>query len=282
MAANQPTTAEWTILAGAAATFLGSFLDVVGRANAWGDGTFSVIKLVPIYAVFVGGVVALRRFLHADLSDHVGPFTWPQLLVAVSGFGTLMAAAWIVVIEHRQPGLWVMGVGSLAMTIGAVIDRRVTTRRLHLYAAPTSRPEELSRANLVILGAAAVMIFGSFLAFWKVNVPAGFGNGFSFNAWNRDYFFPVTIIPVLCAALMTIGVIARGVVHFSRPTRLAGYTWDQIHLAAGGQATVMMVAFAIGERAGFQLGTGFYLMLIAAIGLLVGAALRSRERYAAY
>jgi hypothetical protein len=291
VAANQPTTAEWTILGGAAATFLGSFLDAAGGANAWGSGSFSVIKLVPIYAIFVGGVVALRRFLHADLSDHVGPFTWPQLLVVVSKFGTLMAAAWIIVIEDREAGLWVMTIGSLVMTIGAVADRHASTRSLHLYNAPASGREELSKANLVILVGAAAMILGSFLAFWKLNVPTPFAGladadgrllDTSFNAWNRDYFFPVTIIPVLCGAVMAIGVVLRAGLHYSKPSRLGGYTWDQIQLACGGHAAVMMVAFAIGDRVGFQLGIGFYLMLAASIVLVVGAAMRGRERYSAY
>ena len=102
VARPQPTTAEWTILAGAAATFVGSFLDAAGGANAWGSGSFSVLKLVPIYAIAVGGVVAIRRYLGADLPERVGPFTWPQLLVVVAGFGTLMAAAWVVAIESAR------------------------------------------------------------------------------------------------------------------------------------------------------------------------------------
>ena len=138
MARPQPTTAEWTILAGAAATFVGSFLDAAGGANAWGSGSFSVLKLVPIYAIAVGGVVAIRRYLGADLPERVGPFTWPQLLVVVAGFGTLMAAAWVVAIESRGLGLWVMTAGSLVMTVGTVADERAARRRLYLYSPPAS------------------------------------------------------------------------------------------------------------------------------------------------
>ena len=116
MARPQPTTAEWTILAGAAATFVGSFLDAAGGATAWGTARSPSSSSCPIYTIAVGGVVAVRRYLGADLPERVGPFTWPQLFVVVAAFGTLMAAAWLVAIDQRGVGLWVMLAGSLVMT----------------------------------------------------------------------------------------------------------------------------------------------------------------------
>ena len=174
-----------------------------------------MLKLVPIYAIAVGGVVAIRRYLAADLPERVGPFTWPQLLVVVAGFGTLMAAAWVVAIESRGVGLWVMTAGSLVMTVGTVADERAARRRLHLYSPPAPPKEHLTAGNLVILAAGAAMILGSFLAFWTLNAPALLGGNLSFNAWDRSFFFPVTVIPVLCAAVMILGVLLRAVLHLA-------------------------------------------------------------------
>jgi hypothetical protein len=282
VARPQPTTAEWTIIAGAAATFLGSFLDAAGGATAWGTASFSVIKLVPIYAIAVGGVVAARRYLGADLPERVGPFTWPQLLVVVAGFGTVMAVAWLITLDQRGVGLWVMFAGSLVMTAGTVVEARATQRRLHLYSPPLPRKEHLSSGNLVIVGAGAVMILGSFLPFWKINVPAELGADVSYTAWSRVNFFPVTIIPVLCAAVMIAGVALRAVLHLARPNRLFGFTWDQVYFACAAQAAFLMLAFTIEGHPGFQLGTGFYLMLAAAFALVVGAVMRTREGSTAY
>jgi hypothetical protein len=60
----------------------------------------------------------------------------------------------------------------------------------------------------------------------------------------------------------------------SIPDRVLGLTWDQIHLALGFQAALMMLAFLFTSRGGWSLGIGFILMLIAGIALLVGAIMR--------
>ena len=61
------------------------------------------------------------------------------------------------------------------------------------------------------------------------------------------------------------------------PERILGLTWNQIHLVLGFQATIMMLAFLIQSTSPLTKGIGLYLMLIAAIGLLVGAVLRMQE-----
>jgi hypothetical protein len=193
-----------------------------------------------------------------------------------------MAAAWLIAIERRGVGLWVMLAGSLVMTIGTIADERAARRRLYLYSPPVPRMEHLTRGNLVLLAASAVVIIASFLAFWKISVPAELGGDVVFTAWSRDLFFPVTIIPVLCAVVVIVGVLLRAVLHFAAPKRLFGFTWDQVYFACAIQAAVMMLAFAIEGHAGFQLGTGFYLMLAAAVALVVGAVMRSREGSSAY
>jgi hypothetical protein len=273
----QPTTPEWTMLGGAVVIFIGSFLDVSPGASAWSN-TFTTIKLVPIYAIVVGGVVIISRVMRAELPERVGSFSWPQLLVTVSVFATVMAIAWYVAIDTRRAGIYVIVAGTIVMLIGAIADQRASNRRLHLYSPPIAHREQLSTANLVILGAAIAMLVGSFLPFWKIS-GGGLFPDLSFNAWNRSmgFLFPVTIIPVLCAAVMAIYVVVRAALNMPLPARVFSFTWDQILLACGFQAVVMMLGFIVENQRGIDLGTGFYLMLAASVALAVGAVLRTRE-----
>ena len=284
MARPQPTTAEWTILAGAGATFLGSFLDAAGGANAWGSGSFSVLKLVPIYAVTVGGVVAIRRYLAADLPERVGPFTWAA---ATGGRRRVRDAHGRGVGGRdrvaRGVGLWVMTAGSLVMTIGTVADERAARRRLHLYSPPAPRKEHLTTGNVVILVAGAVMILGSFLAFWTLERARA--------ARRRPVVQRMGSV-VLLPRVGDPGAVrgrhdprraaARGASRRRAARRFFGFTWDQVYYACATQAAVMMLAFAIEGHPGFQLGTGFYLMLLAGVALVAGTVMRSREGSAAY
>ena len=66
------------------------------------------------------------------------------------------------------------------------------------------------------------------------------------------------------------------------PDRLLGLSWTQIHLVLGFQATIMMLAFLIQDTKPLDKGIGLYLMLLAAIALLVGAVLRMQEQPSGY
>jgi hypothetical protein len=131
---------------------------------------------------------------------------------------------------------------------------------------------KLTPPSVVILVAGAFMVVGSFLDFWKIGA-LDVGE----NAWSRDLFFPVTIIPVLCAIVMLVHVALTSFTRVRLPPTLLGLGWNQLHLALGFQAAVMMLAFLVQERGPVQLGTGFYLMLLSGIGLAIGALLRNSE-----
>ena len=139
---------------------------------------------------------------------------------------------------------------------------------------------KLSPANVVILAAGVLILIGSFLAFYKVSV-AGSGSA-SVNAWDRGQFMIATL-PALLGSFMAlqVGLVAFG--HIDMPNRLLGLTWDQMHLVLSLQAALLMLSFLARTRfsATFDtfriettLGVGFWLMLVAAIGLVVGAFMR--------
>ncbi len=143
---------------------------------------------------------------------------------------------------------------------------------------------KLSTANIVILVAGVVMLIASFLAFVKFSSPSvtvgnvHFGGSVSRNAWSSGNFLIATIpalIGVVMAAHVAIVAFAPQV---KLPETVLGLTWTQIHLVLGFQATIMMLAFLIRSTGGLDKGIGLFLMLIAAIALLVGAVLRMQEK----
>jgi len=77
------------------------------------------------------------------------------------------------------------------------------------------------------------------------------------------------------AAHVAVVAFAPGV---HMPERVLGFTWTQIHLVLGFQATIMMLAFLIQSTTPLDKGIGLFLMLLAAIALLVGAVLRMQEQ----
>jgi hypothetical protein len=134
---------------------------------------------------------------------------------------------------------------------------------------------KLSPANIVILAAGVVMLVGSFLDFYSIS---GFGGKASFSAWSGGSgfgIFGIATVVVLCGVVMAaqvgITAFASGV---TVPDKVLGLTWDQIHLALGFQAALMMLAFLIRSKGPLSFGIGFWFMLLAGIALLVGAVMR--------
>jgi hypothetical protein len=138
---------------------------------------------------------------------------------------------------------------------------------------------KLSPANIVILVAGAVMLVGSFLGFYKYSVPvqhfAGItvGGSKSYSAWSSGQFLIATL-PALLGIVMAVQVALVAFASVKLPDKVLGLTWDQVHLVLGFQAALMMLAFLIRSRLGFDFGIGFWLMLLSGIALLVGAIMR--------
>jgi hypothetical protein len=128
-----------------------------------------------------------------------------------------------------------------------------------------------SPANIVILVAGAVMLIGSFLNFYKFA-------SYSTSAWGSGEgfgVFGIATVIVLCGVAMGVQVaLSTFASNVTMPDRVLGLTWDQVHLALGFQAALMMIAFLIRAKGPLEFGIGFWLMLIAGIALLVGAIMR--------
>lgn len=147
---------------------------------------------------------------------------------------------------------------------------------------------KLSPGNIVILVAGAVMLIASFLAFFTIetigdvdfDIESGEidfdgGGEESFSAWSDNGGFPITTLPALIGTGMAVVVALTAFAKVKLPERVLGFTWNQLHLLLGAQAAVMMLAFLVTDSP--DKGIGFWLMLLASIGLVVGAVLRERE-----
>ena len=136
---------------------------------------------------------------------------------------------------------------------------------------------KLTPANFVIMVSGAVIFIASFLNFFKpVEIFPGITVG-GLSAWDRGLFIIATLpalLGLVMAGQVAISTFVRGV---AMPSRFLGLTWAQFHLALAFQALVMMVAFLLQDIGRTQHGTGFWLMLIAAAGLFVGALMKRRE-----
>jgi hypothetical protein len=143
-----------------------------------------------------------------------------------------------------------------------------------------SKPK-LSAPDVVTLVGGALMLIGSFLAFYKLpgftvgTVPVG---SESFSAWSSGNFGIVTVVVICGAAMAGQVVLSTWATSVNLPARPFGMRWDQVHLALGFQTAIMMLAFLARNRQGLDLGVGFWVMLISAIVLFAGAIMRVNRR----
>lgn len=134
---------------------------------------------------------------------------------------------------------------------------------------------KLAPPNIVILAAGVVMLIGSFLNFYTYSF---LGHSASFSAWsgaNGLGLFGIATVVVLCGVVMAAQVgVSAFAPNVNLPDKVLGLSWNQVHLALGFQAELMMLAFLIRSRGPLSFGIGFWLMLLAGIALMVGAIMR--------
>lgn len=137
---------------------------------------------------------------------------------------------------------------------------------------------KLTPASSVILAGGVIMLIGSFLPFYEFSI---LGVSRSWNAWSSFtnlFLFPLTTLIVVFGVVMAVQVaLATFAPGTSLPDRPLGFTWDQVHLVLAFQVAIMMLAYLIRDKGRLDWGAGFWLMLLAAIALLAGAILRTRD-----
>jgi tryptophan-rich sensory protein len=131
--------------------------------------------------------------------------------------------------------------------------------------------DKLKPPNLAIVISGAVMLIASFLPFTDIGSHSN-------SAWSK-YYFLIATIPALIGVAMAVQVaLVAYAPQVKMPEKVFGFTWTQVHLVLGFQATIMMLAFLLQDTGGPDKGIGLYLMLLASIGLFSGAVLRMQEQ----
>ena len=123
--------------------------------------------------------------------------------------------------------------------------------------------------EIVIMAAGAVMIIFSFLHF------AGSGS-FGESSWGKGFFPIATLLP-LYGLIMGLHIVLTKFANVNLPDSIAGFTWEQVHLALGLMAGLMAIGWLITDTGDKQVGGWFE--ILGGIALLVGAFLLQRERH---
>jgi hypothetical protein len=120
-------------------------------------------------------------------------------------------------------------------------------------------------AELTILIAGGVMLVASFLDF-----EAGT------SVWGK-YLFPVAALLPLYGVIMAAQITVADVIGLKPPRRVAGFTWEQIHLALGLMAGLMALAWLVTDTG--KRPVGQWLEIAGGFALAIGAVRLQRERH---
>jgi hypothetical protein len=138
--------------------------------------------------------------------------------------------------------------------------------------------KKVTPAEIVILAAGVVTFVFSFLPFYKAASVAGITvSRASVSAWGKGLFPVATLIPIF-GIVMAAQIAVTKWTSVRLPEHVLGFTWEQIHVALGLFAALLAICYLIVDRFGADFGFGFFLVLIGAIGLAVGAIMLQLER----
>jgi len=130
--------------------------------------------------------------------------------------------------------------------------------------------KKLSTPEWIIVVGGVVAFVASFLP-W-IDIDTGFGSA-TRSAWS-DFAFPTYTWVGIFGFLMAAVIVVRTFTTVKLPDDVLGFTWTQLHLVLGIFAALIAVSFMI---AGDNFGIGFWLSLLAAAALVVGAVMLRNE-----
>jgi len=123
----------------------------------------------------------------------------------------------------------------------------------------------LSVPQIIILASGGVMLIGSFLDFLGGE-----------NAWSGGLIF---VLAALLGIIMAVVVALTAFANVKLPERVLTLSWNQIHLSLAIYAAILMLSWLLWKVPGGSVdrGAGFWLMFLAAAGLVVGAVMLRNE-----
>ena len=128
--------------------------------------------------------------------------------------------------------------------------------------------------EIVVMAGGAVALIFSFLPFFKLDVG---GLSDDVSAWGSGLFPVATLIPIF-AAIAGVLVALRTFANFNfPPSGVLGFSWNTLLLALTFFAAILSLAYLLVDKGGYDLGFGFFLVFIGAVGSFVGAILMQNE-----
>ncbi len=95
------------------------------------------------------------------------------------------------------------------------------------------------------------------------------------SSWQRPWFPIATLMP-LYGVVMAVQIALARFAGVKMPARVAGFSWEQIHLALGLMAGLMAVGWLVTDD--YSRNFGLWIEVIGAFALAVGACMLQRER----
>ena len=131
---NDVSPGKITLMAGAAVTFIFSFLPWYSAkgfgfkfsANAWQSGMLPIATWAPVLAIVAGFAVAAKAFKFLELPEKIWEFTVDQLVLIFSVFTLIITVSYLIM-DHGGAsigfGLILCLIGSVAMVAGFFMDK---------------------------------------------------------------------------------------------------------------------------------------------------------------
>ncbi|HEX8770816.1 MAG TPA: hypothetical protein VF711_08620, partial [Acidimicrobiales bacterium] len=139
-------------------------------------------------------------------------------------------------------------------------------------AQAESPRKSVTPGEIVILTSGAVALIFSFLPWFK----SSFGDE-TVNAWDSG-LFPLATLIAIAGTIMAVQVLLERVLGVSMPRSLGEFAWHQIHVFLALFAFVIAFCYLLVDKGNADFDFGFYVDLLAAIGLVVGAFVLRQER----
>jgi amino acid transporter len=123
---------------------------------------------------------------------------------------------------------------------------------------------KVSVPQIIILASGGVMLIASFLDFFSGE-----------SAWSAGLVF---VLAAFLGIAMAVVVALQAFANVKLPERVLTLSWVQIHLALAIYAALLMIGWLLLKVPGsVDRGIGFWLMFLAAAGLVVGAVMNRQE-----
>ena len=125
-----PKPSQIAMLAGGVITLLFSFFGFVSvdyadvSYSAWSTDAnlFPLATWPALFGLIIAGATAASVFGKVKLPDNILGFTWPQVTFILSFAASVVMVGFLFANENKGIGYWFMLLGTIAYTVGSVME----------------------------------------------------------------------------------------------------------------------------------------------------------------